>query len=251
MDPRVSFVTLAVADLDASRGFYVDGLGWTPELDVPGEVVMIRVGERVILSLWAEHGFEAEVGPVRRGAGAPPVTLAHNLAREDEVDRVLAEARSAGADPVVDAVRRDWGGYSGYFADPDGYRWEVATNPGPLGQSVLPADAEVADSGPPDQPLPDGLGDWRELGGTFQACFPTSSYAQGVALVDRVAALAEAADHHPELTLGYAEVRLRLWSHDAGAVTERDLTLARRISEAAAELGVASDPTALGPHAGP
>jgi catechol 2,3-dioxygenase-like lactoylglutathione lyase family enzyme len=52
MDPRISFVTLAATDLTATRAFYVDGLGWTPELDVPGEVVMIRVGEHLVLSLW-------------------------------------------------------------------------------------------------------------------------------------------------------------------------------------------------------
>lgn len=55
-----------------------------------------------------------------------------------EVDAALETARSAGADPVVGAQQRDWGGYSGYFADPDGFRWEVATNPGPIGQEVLP-----------------------------------------------------------------------------------------------------------------
>ena len=69
MDPRISFVTLAAGDLAATRAFYVDGLGWTPELDVPGEVVMIRAGDRLVLSLWAETGFEQEVGPVRRGPG--------------------------------------------------------------------------------------------------------------------------------------------------------------------------------------
>src|SRR5580765_7401511 len=71
MDPRVSFITLAVADLDATRTFYVDGLGWPTELDVPGEVLMIKVGERLVLSLWSEAGFEAEVGPIRRGRGPP------------------------------------------------------------------------------------------------------------------------------------------------------------------------------------
>ena len=69
MDQRISFVTLAVVDLDATRAFYVDGLGWTPELDVPGEVLMIKTGERLVLSLWAASGFEAEVGPIRRGDG--------------------------------------------------------------------------------------------------------------------------------------------------------------------------------------
>jgi catechol 2,3-dioxygenase-like lactoylglutathione lyase family enzyme len=138
MDQRVSFITLAVADLDATRAFYVDGLGWSAELDVPGEVLMIQVGDRLMLSLWAEAGFEAEVGPIRRGAGLAPVTLAHNVPTRDEVDAVLATARAAGAAPVLAAEEREWGGYTGYFADPDGFRWEIAWNPGPIGQGVLP-----------------------------------------------------------------------------------------------------------------
>ena len=79
MDQRVSFITLAVADLDRTRAFYVDGLGWNPELFVPGEVLMIRAGDKLILSLWSEAGFEAEVGPIRRGEGIVPITLAHNV----------------------------------------------------------------------------------------------------------------------------------------------------------------------------
>jgi uncharacterized protein len=98
MDPRISFVTLAVRDLDAARAFYVAGLGWAAELDVPGEVVMIRVGDRQILSLWAETAFEAEVGAIARGNGVPPFTLAHNVATRAEVDAVLAEAAALGAE---------------------------------------------------------------------------------------------------------------------------------------------------------
>ena len=137
MEQRVSFITLAVADLDRTRAFYVEGLGWTPELYVPGEVLMIRVGENVILSLWSEQEFEAEVGPVRRGNGIAPVTLAHNVATEAEVDEILELATSLGAEASA-AEHRDWGGYTGYFADPDGFRWEIAVNPGDVGRIVLP-----------------------------------------------------------------------------------------------------------------
>jgi catechol 2,3-dioxygenase-like lactoylglutathione lyase family enzyme len=127
-----------VTDLDATRRFYVDGLGWEPVLDVPGEVLMFRVAEKVVLSLWVEEGFVAEVGqrPVR--GGIPPVTLSHNLATKDGVDVAIERARAAGASEVKEAVEREWGGYTGYFADPDGFRWEVAYNPGDIGQSVLP-----------------------------------------------------------------------------------------------------------------
>ena len=138
MDPRVSFITLAVADLDRTRAFYLDGLGWRAELEVPGEVLMIRVGERLVLSLWSEEGFESEVGPVRRGEGVVPITLAHNVGTEAEVDVILEQVARLGADPVGRAERRDWGGYTGYFADPDGFRWEIAVNPSPLGESLLP-----------------------------------------------------------------------------------------------------------------
>jgi uncharacterized protein len=137
MDPRISFVTLAVRDLDAARAFYVAGLGWAAELDVPGEVVMIRVGDRQILSLWAETAFQAEVGAIARGNGVPPFTLAHNVATRAEVDAVLAEAAALGAE-VRGPEERDWGGYTGYFADPDGVRWEIAWNPGEVGRLVLP-----------------------------------------------------------------------------------------------------------------
>ena len=138
MEQRISFVTLAVGDLEATRRFYIDGLGWEPVLDVPGEVLMIQAGAHLVLSLWDSAAFEAEVGPITRGPGVAPFTLAHNVATRAEVDAVLSTARAAGADPVQTAVERDWGGYTGYFGDPDGFRWEIAWNPGPIGQLVLP-----------------------------------------------------------------------------------------------------------------
>jgi catechol 2,3-dioxygenase-like lactoylglutathione lyase family enzyme len=138
MDQRLSFVTLAVDDLQATRQFYVDGLGWEPSVHVPGEVLMIKVADKVVLSLWSAAAFEEEIGQVRKGGGIPPITLSHNVATKEGVDRVLEQAEVAGADPVLAAREREWGGYSGYFADPDGYRWEIAYNPGEIGQEVLP-----------------------------------------------------------------------------------------------------------------
>lgn len=137
MDQRISFVTLAVRDVAVARRFYVDGLGWRPGVEAPG-VVMIPVGQRVMLSLWDESEFEAEVGPVRRGGGLAPITLAHNVASPEAVDGVLETARRAGADPVTDGVTRAWGGYTGDFGDPDGYRWEVAWAPGELTERLVP-----------------------------------------------------------------------------------------------------------------
>ncbi len=137
MEQRLSLITLAVRDRAASRTFYIDGLGWEPFLDVE-DVLMIKVGERLLLSLWDEASFESEVGPIRRGEGLAPITLAHNVASREEVDAVLATARRAGADDVHDGAERAWGGYTGYFADPDGFRWEVAWAPGDVGAAVLP-----------------------------------------------------------------------------------------------------------------
>jgi uncharacterized protein len=138
VDQRISFLTLAVRDLDASRRFYLDGLGWAADLDVEGDMVMIRAGDKLVLSLWDRDHFQAEVGPIAMDVGIAPFTIAHNVATRGEVDVVLATARAAGADPVHEAVERDWGGYTGYFGDPDGYRWEIAFNPDPIGQVVLP-----------------------------------------------------------------------------------------------------------------
>lgn len=142
MDQRLSFVTLAVGDVARTRAFYIDGLGWKAEVEVAGEVVMIRVGERLVLSLWDRAAFEKEVG-VSAGSGIPPITLAHNVATPEEVDAVLEIARNAGANPVSRGEKRAWGGYTGYFADPDGFRWEVAWNPGPIGKVVLPETKEA------------------------------------------------------------------------------------------------------------
>ncbi|HYN67209.1 MAG TPA: VOC family protein [Ornithinibacter sp.] len=134
----MSFVTLAVRDVGRSRSFYVDGLGWAPELDVPGEVVMLVAGDRLVLALWDRAAFEEEVGgPALEGAGIMPMTLAHNVATPQEVRDVLELARAAGAH-ASEPVEREWGGFTGYFVDPDGFRWEVAWNPGPIGVRVVP-----------------------------------------------------------------------------------------------------------------
>ena len=138
MDQRMSFVTLAVADLEATRRFYVDGLGWEPMIHVPGDVLMIKVADKVVLSLWDRDHFEAEVGPIVTGQGVAPLTLAHNVGSREEVDEVLATVREIGAHPVHDGEDREWGGYTGYFGDPDGYRWEIAWAPGDVGAAVLP-----------------------------------------------------------------------------------------------------------------
>ena len=220
MDQRISFVTLAVRDLDASRAFYVDGLGWTAALDVPGEVLMIQVGEHVVLSLWVDHEFEAEVGPINRGAGVAPITLAHNVATREEVDAVLATARAAGADPVHDSGRARLGRLHRLLRRPRRL---------PLGDRLQPRTDRTGGAPmtrpktvltlPPGRRRP-GLADWRLLVGALHARFATGDFATGLALADRIGAAAEEADHHPDLDLRYPHLDVELVSHDVGGVTE-------------------------------
>ena len=131
MKPCVHFITLGVADLAAARRFYVEGLGWPSAFDVPGEITFIQVGHGLLLGLFGAAALEADIG--RRGTpttGPAPFTLAQVVDTEDEVIAVLDAAEAAGATILKPAQRGDFGGFHGYFADPDGFRWEVATNPG-------------------------------------------------------------------------------------------------------------------------
>jgi uncharacterized protein len=128
MDPRVDFISLGVRDTAVSRRFYVDGLGWPVHMEVPGEVIFVQVNHGLMLSLWNRGQMQSEAG-VDLAAGIPPVTLSHNVGSPAEVDRLLSEATEAGASIVGTGHKQSWGGYTGYFADPDGFRWEVAYNP--------------------------------------------------------------------------------------------------------------------------
>jgi catechol 2,3-dioxygenase-like lactoylglutathione lyase family enzyme len=136
MDQRLNLVSFIVTDLEASRRFYVDGLGWQPAVDVPGDVLMFRVGDKLLFALWVQEHAEVEIGPVTRG-GTLPFTVAHNCGSPADVDRVLADARAAGA-TVRGPEQRDWGGYTGYFIDPDGFHWEVAHAPDGVGGITFP-----------------------------------------------------------------------------------------------------------------
>jgi predicted lactoylglutathione lyase len=129
MQPRVDFISLGVRSVGVSRSFYVDGLGWSVNREVPGEVLFIQANHGLILSLW-DAGQMQDEAATDPPAGIPSITLSHNLGSAAEVDRVMAEAESAGATIVAAPQTRSWGGYTGYFSDPDGYRWEVAFNPG-------------------------------------------------------------------------------------------------------------------------
>ncbi|MFE3292915.1 VOC family protein [Rhodococcus sp. NPDC059234] len=133
MAQQLSLITLGVADLAVTHAFYADGLGWAPTLYVPGEVLFLQVGPGMLLSLWSRAEMDAEAGataPAVGRDGSAPVTLGHLTGSPADVDAVLAAAAAAGGAVLRPGGRRDWGGYSGYFTDPDGFRWEVAHNPG-------------------------------------------------------------------------------------------------------------------------
>jgi len=129
MQPRVDLISLGVRSVGASRSFYIDGLGWPVHREVPGEVLFVQVNHGLLLSLWDAKQMQAEAA-TDPPSGVPCITLSHNLGSAAEVDRVMADAASAGAVAVAAPQTQPWGGYTGYFADPDGYRWEVAFNPG-------------------------------------------------------------------------------------------------------------------------
>jgi hypothetical protein len=127
MEQRLSLVTLGVADLERARRFYEDGLGWRRGNDHP-EVAFYQIGGAV-LALFGRDALAADARVAAAGSGFGGVALAYNTRTREEVDAVLAEAEAAGATILKPAEDAFWGGYSGYFADPDGHLWEIAWNP--------------------------------------------------------------------------------------------------------------------------
>jgi catechol 2,3-dioxygenase-like lactoylglutathione lyase family enzyme len=126
---RLSIVTVGTRDLAVARRFYVEGLGWNPTFEVPGEVCFIQVAHGVLLALWRAEAMAEDAGhPVTPGDN---VVLACNVGSADEVEALIARAETAGALVLKPAQEAFFGGVQGYFADPaDGVRWEVAWNPG-------------------------------------------------------------------------------------------------------------------------
>jgi len=128
MQPRISMITLGVNDLDTSVRFYQQGLGF-PRMESAPEVAFFTLNGSW-LGLYDRQALAKDATvPPTQPQGFPGFTLAHNLASEAEVDQLLEQAVAAGATLVKPAQRVFWGGYSGYFSDPDGYLWEVAHNP--------------------------------------------------------------------------------------------------------------------------
>jgi hypothetical protein len=128
MEPRLTLVTLGVEDLDRAIAFYRDVIGWSPASTDNGVAFFDLDG--TILALWPHRDLAADTGLPHDGLGPyHGFALAHNARSREEVDAIFASLRAHGVDVAKPPVETDWGGYSGYFTDPDGHHWEVAHNP--------------------------------------------------------------------------------------------------------------------------
>lgn len=129
MKPKISIVSLGVRDFARSLAFYRDGLGFKTHNYKAGEPHVMFVMEGSWLSLYPRDLLAEDAGIPDDGKGFSGITLAHNAKSKADVDAVFAQALSVGARAMKPPQDVFWGGYSGYFADPDGYLWEVAYNP--------------------------------------------------------------------------------------------------------------------------
>ncbi|MBI5275683.1 MAG: VOC family protein [Burkholderiales bacterium] len=141
MKPRITLLTLGVDDLPRAVAFYRDGLGWRTEGIVGeqfehGAVAFFDLDGGLRLALWPRASLAHDAGQPQGPRSATEFALAHNVLSREEVDTVMAQASAAGAQVTKPAQQTFWGGYAGYFADPDGHLWEVAFNP-----QFLPAHA--------------------------------------------------------------------------------------------------------------
>lgn len=127
MKPRISMITLGVSDLEASIKFYHKGLGF-PKMESSPDIAFFTL-QGSWLGLYDRKSLAEDATVSPEGNGFAGFTLAHNVASESEVDQIIEQAVSAGAVLVKSPQKVFWGGYSGYFKDPDGYLWEVAYNP--------------------------------------------------------------------------------------------------------------------------
>jgi catechol 2,3-dioxygenase-like lactoylglutathione lyase family enzyme len=134
MKPRVTLITLGVDDLAKSLSFYRDGLGW-PRQGIVGEqfehgaVAFFDLQPGLKLALWPRASLARDTGLAETPRSPTEFSLAHNVNSAQDVDAAMARAKEAGATIVKPAGKTFWGGYAGYFADPDGHLWEVAWNP--------------------------------------------------------------------------------------------------------------------------
>lgn len=128
MEPRLNIVTLGVQNLDKAIRFYRDGLGWPLSSVSSGDFAIFKLSTGTALALYPRALLAIDAN-VNDPGGFGGITLAQNVDSPKEVDQVLSQAAKSGATILKPAQKTDWGGYSGYFADPDGHPWEVAWNP--------------------------------------------------------------------------------------------------------------------------
>jgi uncharacterized protein len=134
MRPRIKVITLGVDDLERSLSFYRDGLGLPTKGIVgtefeDGAVVLIDTNDDLILALYPRVALAKDAAVPLQPASASELSLGHIVASRQEVDAIMGQAEKAGARITDPARDRFWGGYSGYFQDPDGHLWEIAWNP--------------------------------------------------------------------------------------------------------------------------
>ncbi|MBI2611670.1 VOC family protein [Candidatus Gottesmanbacteria bacterium] len=134
MKPRITVLTIGVDDLEKSLKFYRDGLGLETQGIVGeefeyGAVVFFDLQNGVKLALYPRKSLAHDAGVKVTPASATELSIGHNVNSEKEVDKVMDQAKNAGARIVKPAGKTFWGGYAGYFADPDGHLWEVVWNP--------------------------------------------------------------------------------------------------------------------------
>jgi catechol 2,3-dioxygenase-like lactoylglutathione lyase family enzyme len=132
--PRITLITIGVDELERSVRFYRDGLGWETKGIVGkefehGAVAFFDLDFGLRLALWPRKSLSHDSGLAVARPSPTEFSLAHNVATKKEVDEVMAQARAAGAAIVKPAQDTFWGGYAGYFQDPDQHLWEVAWNP--------------------------------------------------------------------------------------------------------------------------
>jgi hypothetical protein len=127
MNPHVSVITLGVRDLERARRFYGEQLGWPVEQDSENWSCYLLGGGKTALALYPWDELAEDAGVPAEGSGFQGITLAYNVRSRERVDEVLAEAEAGGGRVVQPPRETTWGGYSGYFADPEDHLWEVAT----------------------------------------------------------------------------------------------------------------------------
>ena len=128
MNQHLHLITLGVSDLETSRKFYTEILGWKPSAASNESVAFFQAGG-VVLSLFSRNSLAEDALTSPQGSGFSGFALACNTRSESEVDEIILDLRSKGVKIAKEPQKVFWGGYSSYFADPDGYLWEVAYNP--------------------------------------------------------------------------------------------------------------------------